>query len=107
MTVNTNMMYEGRFKYLDAGYLQEHDAVFDVEAGDVDGDGVDELFVYAGCYVDENGVRKAVVDMYDLGGGNWKQSVVKIDAVTPRTTPRTTRAGTTPGRSFSQLLSFR
>lgn len=74
------MMYEGRFKYLDAGYLQEHDAVFDVEAGDVDGDGVDELFVYAGCYVDENGVRKAVVDMYDLEGGNWKQSVVKIDA---------------------------
>lgn len=73
-------MYEGRFKYLDAGYLQEHDAVFDVEAGDVDGDGVDELFVYAGCYVDENGVRKAVVDMYDLEGGNWKQSVVKIDA---------------------------
>ena len=80
VTVNTNMMYEGRFKYLDAGYLQEHDAVFDVEAGDVDGDGVDELFVYAGCYVDENGVRKAVVDMYDLEGGNWKQSVVKIDA---------------------------
>lgn len=80
MTVNTNMMYEGRFKYLDAGYLQEHDAVFDVEAGDVDGDGVDELFVYAGCYVDENGVRKDVVDMYDLEGGNWKQSVVKIDA---------------------------
>ncbi len=32
---------------------KEHDAVFDVEAGDVDGDGVDELFVYAGCYVDE------------------------------------------------------
>lgn len=80
VTVNTNMMYEGRFKYLDAGYLQEHDAVFDVEAGDVDGDGVDELFVYAGCYVDENGVRKAVVDMYDLEGSNWKQSVVKIDA---------------------------
>lgn len=68
VTVNTNMMYEGRFKYLDVGYLQEHDAVFDVEAGDVDGDGVDELFVYAGCYVDENGVRKAVVDMYDLEG---------------------------------------
>lgn len=35
VTVNTNMMYEGRLKYLDAGYLQEHDAVFDVEAGDV------------------------------------------------------------------------
>lgn len=25
-------------------------------------------------------MRKAVVDMYDLEGGNWKQSVVKIDA---------------------------
>ena len=98
------MMYEGRFKYLDAGYLQEHDAVFDVEAGDVDGDGVDELFVYAGCYVDENGVRKAVVDMYDLEGGNWTSRSMPV---TPRTTPRTTRAGTTPGRSFSQLLSFR
>lgn len=80
VTVNTNMMDGGRFKYLNAGYLQEHDAVFDVEAGDVDGDGVDELFVYAGCYVDESGVRKAVVDMYDLEGGNWSQSVVKIDA---------------------------
>lgn len=80
VTVNTNMMDGGRFKYLNAGYLQEHDAVFDVEAGDVDGDGVDELFVYAGCYVDESGVRKAVVDMYDLEGGNWRQSVVKIDA---------------------------
>lgn len=80
VTVNTNMMDGGRFKYLNAGYLQEHDAVFDVEAGDVDGDGVDELFVYAGCYVDESGVRKAVVDMYDLEGGSWRQSVVKIDA---------------------------
>lgn len=80
VTVNTNMMYGSRFKYLDAGYLQEHDAVFDVEAGDVDGDGIDELFVYAGCYVDEGGVRKAIVDMYDLEGSNWKQSVVKIDA---------------------------
>lgn len=101
------MMYEGRFKYLDAGYLQEHDAVFDVEAGDVDGDGVDELFVYAGCYVDENGVRKAVVDMYDLGAATGSKASSRSMPVTPRTTPRTTRAGTTPGRSFSQLLSFR
>ena len=82
-TVNSNMTYDGEFKYLRAGYLQELDAVFNITAGDVDGDGVDEIFVYTGCYIDEGGRRKAVMDMFDVGDGNpssAKHLVLTVDA---------------------------
>lgn len=84
-TVNTNMMYEDGFKYLREGYLQELDGVFNITAGDVDGDGVDEIFVYSGCYVDEDGKRKAVIDMFDTEGAstqNAQHKVLKVDAGT-------------------------
>ena len=82
-TVNTNMMYEDGFKYLREGYLQELDGVFNITAGDVDGDGMDEIFAYTGCYVDESGQRKAVIDMFDLENGstrNAQHKVLKVDA---------------------------
>ena len=84
-TVNTNMMYEDGFKYLREGYLQELDGVFNITAGDVDGDGMDEIFAYTGCYVDEDGQRKAVIDMFDLENGstrNAQHKVLKVDAGT-------------------------
>ena len=37
----------------------------DVAAADVNGDGKDELFVYAGRWKDENGTRYAYVDVFD------------------------------------------
>ncbi|MFR7796949.1 MAG: hypothetical protein ACLU37_01225 [Collinsella sp.] len=52
-------------------------------------------------------MRKAVVDMYDLEGGNWKQSVVKIDAGNAADYTTHNKGGNDSGRSFSQLLSFR
>lgn len=68
-------------KYLNAGYLQELDAVFEIEAADVDNDGIDEIFSYTGAYVDRNGTRYALVDMlsYQKDGGWWRHTVTELD----------------------------
>ena len=78
-TVNESQIqasnYSDELAYLRAGYLQEYDAYFEVAAADVDGDGVDEVFCYAGCYKDENGERLACVDMWDLqSDGSWSHT---------------------------------
>lgn len=78
-TVNDSQIqvndYTDELSYLRAGYLQEYDAYFEVAAADVDGDGVDEVFCYAGCYKDENGERLACVDMWDLqSDGSWSHT---------------------------------
>ena len=78
-TVNESQIqasnYSDELAYLRVGYLQEYDAYFEVAAADVDGDGVDEVFCYAGCYKDENGERLACVDMWDLqSDGSWSHT---------------------------------
>lgn len=66
--------------YLDFGYLQEYDAYFELEAADVNGDGIDELFAYTGAYEDVNGNRYAIVYMYrSTNGTNWSCSSVKVN----------------------------
>lgn len=67
------------FTYLDNGYLQENDAMFEVQAGDVDNDGVDEIFAYVGIHHDVDGVRQACIDMWDLQGSEWVHSEVWVD----------------------------
>ena len=47
----SHMAYFGR------RYVQELDAMFEVEKADINGDGKDDIFVYTGEYVDENGIR--------------------------------------------------
>jgi hypothetical protein len=53
------------FRYLDAGYYQELDALFEIQAADVDDDGVDEMSSYTGAHIDRDGERYAAVDMFD------------------------------------------
>ena len=64
-TVTKNMTYGGGMAYFTRRYVQEMDAIMDVAAADVNGDGKDELFVYAGRWKDENGTRYAHVDVFD------------------------------------------
>lgn len=83
-TVNENQIqasnYSDELACLRAGYLQEYDAYFEVAAADVDGDGVDEVFCYAGCYKDENGERLACIDMWDLQpDGSWSHTQEWVD----------------------------
>lgn len=44
---------------------QEFDDLFEVKAGDIDGDGMDELAVYCGKNKNVNGTRYALVDIYE------------------------------------------
>ena len=64
-TVTKNMTYGGGMAYFTRRYVQEMDAIMDVAAADVNGDGKDELFVYAGRWKDENGTRYAYVDVFN------------------------------------------
>lgn len=64
-TVTKNMTYGGGMAYFTRRYVQEMDAIMDVAAADVNGDGKDELFVYAGRWADINGTRYAYVDVFD------------------------------------------
>lgn len=59
------MTYGDGMAYFTRRYVQEMDAIMDVAAADVNGDGKDELFVYAGRWKDENGTRYAYVDVFD------------------------------------------
>jgi len=61
---NLTVESKGKYYYFWRRYIQELDAVLEVEAADVDGDGIDELFAYYGGYVDENNVRYACVKCY-------------------------------------------
>ncbi len=59
------MTYGDGMAYFTRRYVQEMDAIMDVAAADVNGDGKDELFVYAGRWKDENGTRYAYVDVFN------------------------------------------
>lgn len=64
-TVTAEMTYGDGMAYFTRRYVQEMDAIMDVAAADMNGDGKDELFVYAGRWKDENGTRYAYVDVFD------------------------------------------
>lgn len=64
-TATAEMTYGGGMAYFTRRYVQEMDAIMDVAAADMNGDGKDELFVYAGRWKDENGTRYAYVDVFD------------------------------------------
>ena len=64
-TATAEMTYGDGMAYFTRRYVQEMDAIMDVAAADVNGDGKDELFVYAGRWKDENGTRYAYVDVFD------------------------------------------
>lgn len=56
-------------------YVQELDAYFEIEAGDLNGDGLDDLAVYTGRYRDADGRRYALVDVfYATGSGTWQET---------------------------------
>lgn len=83
-TVNDSQIqvnnYTDELSYIRTGYLQEYDAYFEVAAADVDGDGVDEVFCYTGCYQDVNGERLACIDMWDLqSDGSWSHTQEWVD----------------------------
>ena len=78
-TVTKNMIYGGGMAYFTRRYVQEMDAIMDVAAADVNGDGKDELFVYAGRWKDENGMRYAYVDVFDTASME-RTGQLKIDA---------------------------
>ena len=71
------MTYGDGMAYFTRRYVQEMDAIMDVAAADVNGDGKDELFVYAGRWKDENGTRYAYVDVFDTA--SMKSSMKRID----------------------------
>lgn len=102
-TVTKNMIYGGGMAYFTRRYVQEMDAIMDVAAADVNGDGKDELFVYAGRWADINGTRYAYVDVFDTASmkctgqlkinagtasayqqdnDNWQWQIEKIPVVT-------------------------
>ena len=64
-TATAEMTYGDGMAYFTRRYVQEMDAIMDVAAADMNGDGKDELFVYAGRWKDENGTRYAYVDVFD------------------------------------------
>lgn len=102
-TVTKEMTYGSGMAYFTRRYVQEMDAIMDVAAADVNGDGKDELFVYAGRWADENGTRCAYVDVFDTDSmknigelrinagkssayqqdsSNWQWQIEKIPVVT-------------------------
>lgn len=102
-TATAEMTYGGGMAYFTRRYVQEMDAIMDVAAADVNGDGKDELFVYAGRWKDENGTRYAYVDVFDTtsmkyihelkinagksssyqqNNSNWQWQIEKIPVVT-------------------------
>ena len=80
-TVTKNMTYGDGMAYFTRRYVQEMDAIMDVAAADVNGDGKDELFVYAGRWKDENGTRYAYVDVFDTASME-RTGQLKINAGT-------------------------
>ena len=64
-TATAEMTYGDGMAYFTRRYVQEMDAIMDVAAADMNGDGKDELFVYAGRWADINGTRYAYVDVFD------------------------------------------
>ena len=71
--LNDSSVYSNSVAYLTRRYVQELDAYFEIEAGDLNGDGLDDLAVYTGRYKDVDGRRYALVDVfYATGSGQWQ-----------------------------------
>ena len=71
-TIDSSLFPEnGAFNYFTRAYDQELDALFEIEAADVNGDGSDELFVYCGRYSDQDGWRYPCVDVFYGANGSF------------------------------------
>ena len=71
--LNDSSFYSNSVAYLARRYVQELDAYFEIEAGDLNGDGLDDLAAYTGRYKDVDGRRYALVDVfYATASGNWE-----------------------------------
>lgn len=83
-SVNDSLLYSGSggvYSYFTRRYVQELDAMFEIKAVDVDGDGVDEILAYCGAYEDMDGERMAIVDMFKQeADGSYSKTSTEIDA---------------------------
>ncbi len=72
--LDDSSFYSNNLAYMTRRYVQELDAYFEIEAGDLNGDGLDDLAVYTGRYTDGgDGRRYALVDVfYATGKGQWQ-----------------------------------
>ena len=71
--LDDSSFYSNNLAYMTRRYVQELDAYFEIEAGDLNGDGLDDLAVYTGRYKDVDGRRYALVDVfYATASGNWE-----------------------------------
>lgn len=61
----------GNMAYFARRYVQELEVIFDIEKGDVNGDGLDDLFLYTGRYTDISDIRYAIIDVF-YGDGNGR-----------------------------------
>lgn len=68
---NNGLTTDKEYFYFGRNYVQELDAMFEVEAADVDGDGIDELFAYWGEYRDFEEKRYAIVKAYKYSGSQY------------------------------------
>lgn len=80
-TFNRSQVSMSMVKFNIAGYQQERDAAFEIEAADVDNDNVDEIFCYTGAYEDRDSTRFAIVDMFDYNAQtkSWSHSTTELD----------------------------
>ena len=73
--IDASSCYTNSLAYMTRRYVQELDAYFEIEAGDINGDGLDDLAVYTGRYKDVDGRRYALVDVfYATGSGTWQET---------------------------------
>ena len=80
--LDDSSFYSNNLAYMTRRYVQELDAYFEIEAGDLNGDGLDDLAVYTGRYRDSgDGRRYALVDVfYATANGKWENQEIAVDA---------------------------
>ena len=81
--LDASSFYSNNLAYMARRYVQELDAYFEIEAGDLNGDGLDDLAVYTGRYRDSgDGRRYALVDVfYATTNGEWETEPTQEIAV--------------------------
>ena len=81
--LDASSFFTNSLAYMTRRYVQELDAYFEIEAGDLNGDGLDDLAVYTGRYRDGgDGQRYALVDVfYATANGKWETEPTQEIAV--------------------------
>ena len=83
MCIGTNNGQDYKYRYLDREFVQNLDGIFEIEAADMDGDGIDELFVYDGYTYESGNNRMAKVHVYTANskyGSYYKWKDVEVNA---------------------------